>query len=141
MASKIFLDANIILEYILRRKQAEIVDSLFVEIENRKYRAFTSVSVIQICSYWIEKKFGTAKAKHILLTLLNNLIIIDATQEFIVTALHSPVEDIEDALQYYTAIQHKMDYFITLDKKFILQAIATLPICLPAELMAFGKHK
>ncbi|WP_411274711.1 type II toxin-antitoxin system VapC family toxin [Daejeonella sp.] len=135
MASKIFLDANIILEYVLRRKQAGVIDSLFVEIEKGKYRAFTSVSVIQICSYWIEKEFDTAHAKYILLTLLNNLIVTEAHQESVVQALRSSMSDIEDALQYYTAIQHRMDYFITLDKKFILQAHLGLPIYSPVEFM------
>lgn len=135
MASKIFLDANVILEYILRRKQADVVDSMFVNIENGKYKAFTSASILQICSYWIGKEFGTVKTKIILLNMLNNVTIVDSMHQFIVFALNSHIKDIEDALQYYTALQHKMDYFITLDQKLAAQAIPSLPIYLPAKFL------
>jgi predicted nucleic acid-binding protein len=135
MASKIFLDANVILEYILERKQAEVVDSLFVEIEKGTYKAYTSVSILQICSYWIEKSFGSIVTKKLLLNLLKDVAILDGNHEYITLALNSQIEDIEDAFQYYTALQYHMNFFITLDKHFLTQAIPILPIYLPAKFL------
>ncbi len=43
-------------------------------------------------------------------------------------ALNSSMDDIEDALQYYTAVHFKIDYFITRDKDFIKQGLPALPI-------------
>jgi predicted nucleic acid-binding protein len=43
--------------------------------------------------------------------------------------------DIEDALQYYTAMHHKVDYFISLDKNLIKSAIPVLPILTPEEFL------
>jgi len=36
--------------------------------------------------------------------------------------------DIEDALQYYTALHHKIDFFITEDKDLQKSAIPNLPV-------------
>lgn len=135
MAYRIFLDANVILEFILKRKQASVVEVLFNAIESAKYRGFTSTSILQICSYWMTKEFGVNTTKVTLLSMLKYVSIIDSKHEFVMSALHSPMGDIEDALQYYTALQHKIDYFITLDKQLIREAIPSLPIYLPADFL------
>lgn len=44
--------------------------------------------------------------------------------------------DIEDALQYYTALHHKIDYFISCDKQLKKAAIPSLPVYLPEEFLA-----
>ena len=41
--------------------------------------------------------------------------------------------DVEDALQYYTALHHRLDYLITWDKELIQSAIPVLPACTPEE--------
>ena len=43
------------------------------------------------------------------------------------------MDDIEDALQYYTALHHRLDYFVTRDKGLKKAAIAVLPVCSPEE--------
>ncbi len=43
------------------------------------------------------------------------------------------MSDIEDALQYYTAMHHKLDYFISRDKGLKKAAIPVLPVCSPEE--------
>jgi hypothetical protein len=43
-------------------------------------------------------------------------------------ALNSEIDDIEDALQYYTALKHQTEYFISADKKLKKSAIPQLPV-------------
>jgi hypothetical protein len=43
-------------------------------------------------------------------------------------AINSSFEDTEDALQYYTAIKHNVEYFISADKKLKKAAIPQLPV-------------
>jgi predicted nucleic acid-binding protein len=59
--------------------------------------------------------------------------VIDIGHASTVNALNSKMTDIEDALQYYTALHHKLDYFITRDKDLIKAAIPILPAYSPEE--------
>ena len=43
-------------------------------------------------------------------------------------ALNSDFKDFEDALQYYVALHHKMDYFISNDQQLKSESINTLPV-------------
>ena len=70
-----------------------------------------------------------------MLSLLSDVEVIDSNHQTTVAALHSKINDIEDALQYYTAIQHKLDYFITMDKKLQKSGIPNLPIYSPEEFL------
>jgi predicted nucleic acid-binding protein len=62
------------------------------------------------------------------LLLLSDVRIIDANQEVVNLALTSQIDDIEDALQYYTALHHKIDFFVSRDRKFQEQALTMLPV-------------
>jgi len=42
--------------------------------------------------------------------------------------LHAKINDIEDALQYYTALDHQLDYFISRDKQLKKLASEELPV-------------
>jgi predicted nucleic acid-binding protein len=66
---------------------------------------------------------------------LKNVKVIDCNHETALNAISSQLTDIEDALQYYTAINHKVDYFISLDKQFIKSALPVLPIYTPQEFL------
>jgi len=133
MAYRIFLDANVVLEYALLRKNAASVKTLLSDIEASKYKGFISSSVFQICSYWMLKAYGYAKTRELLLDMLSFIKIVDCKHEIIVNALNSSIKDIEDALQYYTALSNQMDYFITFDKDLKKSAIPSLPIFSPHE--------
>ncbi len=43
--------------------------------------------------------------------------------------------DIEDAIQSYTALKYKLNYFISLDKEFTKNTNDTLPIKTPEEFL------
>lgn len=136
MASKVFLDANILLDFTLKRddyKQARTIIALAV---NGSIQAFISSSIVHIVGYWLAKVYGHAKAKTILITLLSDVTVIDLPHEIVLNALHSKVTDMEDALQYYTAVHHKLDYFISRDKQLLKQGIPVLPICTPQDFLS-----
>jgi predicted nucleic acid-binding protein len=59
---------------------------------------------------------------------LIDIQVIDISHNIAVSALHSKIKGIEDALQYYTAIHYKMDYFITQDKALKKEATPNLPV-------------
>lgn len=135
MAFKILLDANILLDFMLKREEYETAKTLFQLAVQRKIQAFITPSVLHITAYWLTKAYGSPKAKELLLTLLADVLVIDAAHEIAVAAIHSKIGDIEDALQYYTAMHHKLDYVISRDKALQRAALPSLPVLFPNELI------
>ncbi|WP_353722576.1 PIN domain-containing protein [Dyadobacter sp. 676] len=128
MAVSAFLDANIILDFLLKRKDYENARKVMVLVLEKKIKAFISPSILHIVSYWLTKAYGSAKSKDLLLLLLSDVRIIDAGHDVVNLALTSQIDDIEDALQYYTAIHHKIDFFLSRDKKLKKDALTLLPV-------------
>jgi predicted nucleic acid-binding protein len=136
MAVKVFLDANVLLDFTLKRERYHESKEIIEHIVNNKIQGFITSSVLHITGYWLSKAHGATKAKELLLTLLADLIIIDISHQTALTALHSKINDIEDALQYYTAIHHKLDFFISLDKQLQKESMPALPVFTPSEFIA-----
>ena len=139
MAFKVFLDANILLDFTLQRDNYEQSKKIVALAVNGNIQAFITPSILHILGYWLTKYYDKAKAKEILLTLLTDVTIIDLPHEIAVNALHSKITDIEDALQYYSAIHYKLDYFISRDKLLQNQAIPVLPVYMPDEFLIYLK--
>lgn len=135
MAFKVFLDANILLDFTLKSDDYEQSRAIIELAVNGDIQAFITPSIVHIVGYWLTKTYGNAKAKELLLTLLTDVTVIDLPHEIAVNALHSKINDIEDALQYYTAIHHKLDYFISRDKQLQKQSIPILAVYTPDEFL------
>jgi len=135
MAFKVFLDANILLDFTLKRDEYEKSKTIIELVVSGEIQAFITPSIVHIVGYWLTKTYGNANAKEILLTLLTDVTVIDLPHEIAVNALHSKINDIEDALLYYTAIHHKLDYFISYDKQLQRQSIPILTVYTPDEFL------
>lgn len=135
MASRVFLDANILLDFTLKRESYPVTREIMELVINGQIQAFITPSIVHILGYWLTKSYGNAQAKDLLLMLLADVNVIDISHEITLTALHSKIKDIEDALQYYTAIHHKLDFFISRDKNLQKAAIPTLPVYTPDDFL------
>ena len=133
MASKIFLDANLLLDFTLKRDSYDVAKQVLNLAITGKIQAFTTPSVIHITGHYLTKAYGSDKTKELLLMLLIDITLIDIAQETAVVALSSKFTDIEDALQYYAAIHHKIDYFISSDKQLKKISIPVLRVYTPKE--------
>ncbi len=135
MASKVFLDANILLDLTLKRDGYETARQIIELAVNGQIQAFITPSIVHITGYWLTKAYGHAKAKELLLTLLTDVYVIDTNHAITVHALHSKIKDIEDSLQYYSALHHKIDYLVTQDKDLQKASIPALPVYSPEEFL------
>ena len=133
MAYKIFLDANVILDHSLKRKGYEDVKNIFLAIESGILKAYISSSILHILYYILNKELSNKICKEILINILTETTIIDTPQDVAINAIVSKFDDTEDALQYYTAMHHKLEYFITSDRKLKKEATSFLPIYYPSE--------
>jgi predicted nucleic acid-binding protein len=136
MASKVFLDANFLLDLTLQRAGFQQASDLVQHALNGRIRLYTTPAVLHITGYYTSQAYGFRQAKHLLLALLNDVQIIDSDHTTALMALNSNMGDIEDALQYYTAIKFGMDYFVSADKKLKKEAIPQLPVYTAEELLS-----
>jgi predicted nucleic acid-binding protein len=135
MASKIFLDANVLLDLTLKREAYDEAKKIFGLIIGGQSLGFTTPSVIHITGYYLAKVYGSEKSKNLLLAILTDVSIIDLSHEMAIVALSSKLKDIEDSLQYYAAVQHRLDCFISRDKQLKKDSIAILPVLTPREFL------
>lgn len=106
-----------------------------MHITKGDFKGFVTPSVVHITGYWLTKNYGGLKSKEMILTVLNDVNVIDCSHQTVITALSSAIPGIEDALQYFTAVQHKIDCFITSDKKLRNAAMPILPTYYPQEFL------
>jgi predicted nucleic acid-binding protein len=135
MAVKVFLDANVLVDFALERELFDSANAVMNLVTGPGFAGYISTSVLHITGYWIAKDNGNKNAKEFLLLLLNDIRVIDIPHEIAVAALLSNFNDIEDALQYYTAIHYKLDYFISNDKKLKKDGTLVLPVLTPKEFL------
>lgn len=128
MASKVLIDANVLLDFTLKRTNYELAKQVFSAIVNQGLNAYITPSILHIAGYWLTKAYGAAKAKDILLYVLSEVTVIDGTHDVMLNALSSRMSDIEDALQYYTALHHQLDAVISENKGLKKASIASLPV-------------
>ncbi len=128
MSNKVFIDANIILDYCLDRKEKENTKIILEEISKGNIRAYISSSIIHILSYVLINIYGVEKTKETILAIIGDIEMIDMPKEIVIQALHSKMNDIEDALQYYVALHHKIPVFISNDKKLKKEGSSALPV-------------
>lgn len=142
MATKLFLDTNIILDILDRErpfsKEAEV---LFKFIEDGTFAAFFSESVITTTDYVLIKKFTNVQRVSILTDLLKLVTIIECSNRIVRNALLKSA-DVEDAILYELALTEKLAYFITNDKQ-ALKKLATkkLPIVTTKDFLQLLKVK
>jgi len=129
MKNKFYIDANIILDYCLDRKEKESAKIVLDSISSGDIIGCTSSSIIHVLVH----EFGVVKTKEVILSIIEDLEMIDTPKEIVIQSLHSKMNDIEDALQYYTAMHHKVPFFISNDKKLKKESINTLPVFTSSE--------
>lgn len=131
MASKVFLDANVILEYFLKREKLNESRAIFLQIQEGLVKGFTTSSVVQTCGYFLIRSVGKETTRGILLKMLSYITVIDCDHETVVMALNSAISDPEDAIQYYSALVNGIEFYITFDKELIKHPSSHLPIMTP----------
>jgi predicted nucleic-acid-binding protein len=136
MASKVFADANLLLDFTLQRANYATARQVIQHAIDTDIQLFTTPAALHITSYYTGRFFTGPQTKQIILTLLNDVQIIDCDHATALIAVNSPIADIEDALQYYTALKFGLDCFISGDKNLKKAAMPQLPVYTAAELLA-----
>lgn len=143
MDYNLFLDSDIILDVVLQR-EGFYQDSfpLFKMREEETVSLYTSSSVLMNVQYISSTFIGKNKAIEGIKYLLNFIEILDCNKKILVKAYNTKCKDIEDAVQYFTAIHSDITtYYISRnikDYKDIEERF--LPVLTPTQFLKLFKQ-
>lgn len=136
---KLFLDANVFLEAFLKRIPTCVHDrQLLEDAEERRIGVYTSSALLLTVMYFLKKEgYPIEGVVQISNRVLNVTTLVSPTEKTFRQGLYSGFTDLEDGIQYHTALQaSNLDYFITNNKKDFKAATALLPVLTPKEFLA-----
>jgi predicted nucleic acid-binding protein len=121
---RLYLDANVILDYLQTRPNAEFVEKILLMGHNNQVSLITSVLNFATIFY-IEKRRDHSTKKILSRFKLMNKVItpVDQTVQSYHAALNSNFTDFEDALQYFAAMESGSNFIITGNKKDFKHAV------------------
>lgn len=126
MAYRIFLDTNILADHLLDKNSDS--STIINLIESGQLIGFASSASFFTLAYIIEDRLKL-KSQPILQKINEFVTTIPTTQNNLDYGYSSGFNDMEDAFQYFTALNESgMDYFITNDVKGFKSALSKLPV-------------
>jgi len=115
---KVFLDANILVSVLNKEYPVFTYSSRILSLaDNKQFTLFTSPVCLAITFYFAEKKSGTALAKKKMELLASKLAVTEIGKSEVMSSLkNARVNDFEDGLEYYAALNSKCTAIITEDQ-------------------------
>ena len=115
--TNIFVDSDIILDLLAKREPYYIyAANLFTLIDQKEVNAFTSPIVFANFHYFLKKLTSNTSALKSLRKLKTLINILPVDERVIEQSLNSEFTDFEDAIQYFTAVNNKINIIITRNK-------------------------
>lgn len=139
MAYKVFVDTNVFLDAFLERtenwKDSEaILQSAAMEQITMFTSAINMVNIIYILG---RQKLNSSEIIDTIDLTLTYSQLVNTSNAAFRQALRAGFTDLEDAVQYYTALDVKgIDYFITSDIKDYKKATVQLPVVTPQQFLS-----
>jgi predicted nucleic acid-binding protein len=138
MAFRIFVDADVLLDFTLKRGSYPMVRRLMEWVIAGRVEVNISSAILRDIAPELRRVYGVEQAQQLLLTLMASVKIIDAGYEIAVTALQSRIDNIQGAISYYTALHHRLDYFVTWNTELLQVVNPVLPVTTPIDFL--NKH-
>ena len=116
---KVFLDTNVILDHALNWAFADEAEKIFAMAEENEISCIISTGSLYTLAYILEKatKDINVVREKLLLYLTFITPISNLPFDIEQAICDKTFNDIEDAFQYYTALQARCDFFITANTK------------------------
>ena len=136
--SKLFLDTNIILDFLLAREgELNEIEEILNMGSREKIDCYISESVLATTIYFLEKE-----RKKNIMQMIRSIWSILKVLPLDHKVLYSSIEiytDLEDGLLFFVAEFHKMDFFITRNTKDFKNAPSSLPVLTPSQFIKLFK--
>lgn len=137
---KVFLDTNILLDFICQR-QPFVDEATEVFRRALKHEVSIAVSALTIVNTkYTAKKYGYSNSEidQVIINLLKNVEVSSIDESMIKEAFASDAKDTEDILQILSAKSVMSDCIVTRDKKGFVTS--PIKVCLPSELISMLSH-
>ncbi|MFO7754623.1 MAG: PIN domain-containing protein [Bacteroidales bacterium] len=115
---KLLVDTNIIIDLLAKREEFyKPAAQLFSLADQKKVELYLCSLSFATAHYILSRQIAESKVREILrkLKVLVNVISLDS--KVLDLALNSDFKDFEDAIQYYAAIESRIDIIITRNLK------------------------
>lgn len=111
---KVFIDTDIALDLLTQREpHYQYAAMLFTMADKKKLRLYISSLSFSNLNYILTREVGAKEARKILLDFKVLVQILSVDDKIIHLALNSAFNDLEDAIQHFTAIEHGLSLIIT----------------------------
>lgn len=137
MAYNLFLDSDILLDVLLiRQPHFDSSVSLFHLRQEHEIELFTSPSIILNTNYIAQKQNNKERALEGVTEILKIVEIIETTKKILTDCFNNRHLDVEDAVQYFTALQNNsINYYITRNIKHFNFKNTDLPVLTPSQFL------
>jgi predicted nucleic acid-binding protein len=132
----VFIDTDVIVDFLTDRKPFSLESAkIFSLAEQKKIKGCVS-SLAFSNLYYVLRKFGTHKKVINSLQELSELVdVLKVDSDIVKSALTSDFKDLEDSIQYFTALEYKrIDCIITRNIKDFKDS--SLPVMTPETFLA-----
>lgn len=123
MTHKLFLDTNIVIDYLARRAEFLPAANIMQLGLNGEVELYITPLTIANITYILRKDMTKELLKERLQTLCNFVHVAPQTSVEIQKAFNTQNPDLEDAIQYFSAETINADYIITRDPKHFRYAV------------------
>jgi predicted nucleic acid-binding protein len=131
----VLCDINFVLDIFLKREPFYYPSAcLFRKIENREVKGYLCALSFPTLFYLLSKELGREKAIKTLEKIRLVFRVAQVDERLIDLSLASDFKDFEDAVQYYAAVQAKVEFIITRDKTGYNKG--SLPVLTAEEFLA-----
>jgi len=116
---KLFIDANVLVSVLNKEYPLFTYSSRILSLADKnQFQLYTSPICLAIAFYFAEKKYKAKLAKQKISILCDHIEMAEATASSVKKCLNNPrVNDFEDGLEYYAALENKCACIITEDEK------------------------
>ncbi|HTG55660.1 MAG TPA: PIN domain-containing protein [Niabella sp.] len=135
MSPKVFLDANVLLDLLLKRNNHNDCEAIFKMVLDKKITGYITPSVFQVVAHWVNKAYGAKVAKDLLSDILEELEIIEVVRPILIKALKRSYDDVEGNIQYCAAQYYHIDYFVTNDLGMLKHKWEGIAVISPRKLL------
>jgi len=136
MANSVLADVNVCLDLLLDRHPfAEYSGQIFERAEQGKLTVVVSGLSFDTLFYIMRPTIGVPKATQLLQEFSLNVTVGTVNQSVVHNALQAGWKDLEDALQYYCAIEAKCNAVVTRNVPDFTPARETIRILTPEQFL------
>ena len=115
---RLLIDTNIIIDLLAKRESFYLeAQELFTLADEKHLTLFISALTFANTYYILSRELNADEARKIMMKFKALVKILPLENKILELALSSDFSDFEDAIQYYTALDNKLEIIITRNKK------------------------